>query len=390
MIALTAGQSWVTYRTFTSQTPGGNDFYSRWANGCALIRTGENPYSDEVTLRTQRGIWGHPAQPGQDKAAYSYPLYALFLFWPLCFVHSYPLVQAIWMTLMIYTLLAGVALTARVAGWRPPTWLWGGTFVWALLNYPHARAVILGQMATLVFFALIAGIWLMLKELDGLGGAVLAVATIKPQMSFLLIPWVLWWTAWHGRWQVWQGFVLAMILLVGVSFLLVPSWLVDFADDVRNYDTVTGVANYRSLTWIVLRHFLGMGPAPEIVGVGAFSAYALWEAWRRRGAGWDGFLWTTGLYMILTHFIAPRTATTHYTMLLLPLFAWFAQLREQLGDRARWAVVGAEVTLCVGQWVIFLTTVRGNYETAPVYLPFPILMLLVHLMTRQDAQPQLT
>jgi hypothetical protein len=92
-LALVAGQSWATHRFFTSGFPGGNDFYSRWANGCALIWTGENPYSDEVTLRTQIGMFGRPA---------------------------------------------------RVARWRPPAWLWGTMLVWAVLNYPHARALILG------------------------------------------------------------------------------------------------------------------------------------------------------------------------------------------------------------------------------------------------------
>jgi hypothetical protein len=158
-LALVAGQSWATYCLFTSRFTGGNDFYSRWANGCALIWTGENPYSDEVTLRTQIGMYGRPARIGEDLAAYSYPLYALFFFWPLCFIHAYPLVQAIWMTLMLYALLAGVVLTARVARWRPPAWLWWATLVWAVFNYPHTRALVLGQMATLVFLALAAALW---------------------------------------------------------------------------------------------------------------------------------------------------------------------------------------------------------------------------------------
>ncbi|MCK4452705.1 MAG: DUF2029 domain-containing protein, partial [Anaerolineae bacterium] len=364
-LALVAGQSWATYYLFTSRFPGGNDFYSRWANGCALIWTGENPYSDEVTLRTQIGMYGRPARIGEDLAAYSYPLYALFFFWPLCFIHTYPLVQAIWMTLMLYALLAGVVLTARVARWRPPSWLWGATLVWAVFNYPHARALILGQMATLVFLALAAAMWALGRERDVLAGALLAVTTIKPQMSFLLVPWVLWWVAWRRRWGVWKGFGLAMALLVGISFLLVPTWLGDFLEALRYYDVVSAT-DYHSLTWVMVRYFLGLGPVVEAVGVAAFALYGLLEAWRGRRAGWSGFLWTTGLLLILTHFIAPRTATTHYTTILLSLFSWFALLGERLGlpvgrhgQRAGLVVAGIEVALLVGQWVIFLTTIQG-------------------------------
>jgi hypothetical protein len=85
-------------------------------------------------------MYGRPAEIGEDLAAFSYPLYALFLFWPLCFIHSYPLVQAMWMTLMLHALLAGIVLTARVARWGPPAWLRGVT-------------LILGQMAAAVFLA---------------------------------------------------------------------------------------------------------------------------------------------------------------------------------------------------------------------------------------------
>jgi hypothetical protein len=385
VLALIAGQSWFTYRIFTSRFPGGNDFYARWSNGCALVWTGENPYSEAVALRTQIGMHGRPARPGEDLAAFSYPLYALFFFWPLCFVRAYPLVQAIWMTLMLYALLAGVILTARVARWRPPAWLWWVTLVWAVLNYPHTRALILGQMATLVFLALAAALWALMEERDDLAGALLAVATIKPQMSFLLAPWILWWAAWRGRWRVWRGFGLAMALLAGISFLLVPTWLADFLAGVRNYDVVAGILNYRSLTWIVTSHFLQLGPAAETVGVGAFALYALLEAWKGRRAEWKDFLWTTGLLLILTHFIVPRTATTHYTMLLLPLFAWFVRLQEKLGRQARWVVVGIEAALLVGQWAIFLATVQGSRETALIYLPFPLLMLAVQVFSRVEA-----
>lgn len=387
VLVVLAGQSWATYRIFTSRSPGGNDFYARWANGCALIWTGESPYSDEVTWRTQIGMHGRPARPGEDLAAYSYPLYALFFFWPLCFVDPYPLVQAIWMTLMLYTLLAGLVLMARVAGWRPPVWLWAVTLLWGVLNYPHARAVILGQMATVVFMAFAASLWALERDRDWLAGGLLAVTTIKPQMSFLLIPWILWWAGWKRRWNLWKGFGVAMAVLVGISFLLVPTWVTGFLEDVRSYDVISAT-DYRSLTWIIVRHFLGLSPVLNSLGVGMFSLYALWEAWRGRRREWGGLIWTTGLMLILTNFIAPRTATTHYTMLLLPLFSWFAQLTQGLRRWNNLAVLGIEVSLLIVQWIIFLTTLEGSYETALVYLLSPVAMLIVHVLSRPHILPK--
>jgi hypothetical protein len=383
VLALVAGQSWATYAFFTSRFPGGNDFYARWANGCALIWTGENPYSDAVALQTQIGMYGRPAQPGEDQAAFSYPLYALFFFWPLCFVRAYPLAHAIWMTLMLYALLAGVVLLMRATRWRPPAWLWGVTMVWAVFNYPHARALILGQMATLVFVALAAAMWALREEHDFLAGALLAVTTIKPQMSFLLLPWVLWWAGWRRRWGVWKGFGLAMALLAGLSFLLVPTWLADFVAGVRGYDAVAGASYYHSLTWMVTRHLVDLGPVVEAVCVVGFVVYVLLEAWRGRQAGWRGFLWTTGLLLVLTHFVAPRTATTHYSILLLPLFVCFERLQRQMRKWGVLVVLAIEGVLLVGQWAIFLATIEGDFETVPVYLPLPFGLLVVLAVARR-------
>jgi len=91
------------------------------------------------------------------------------------------------------------------------------------------------------------------------------------------------------------------------------------------------------------------------------------------------------LLLILTHFVAPRTATTHYTMLLLPLFVWFEGLRRRAWRGGTLLVIGIEAALLVGQWAIFLTTIHGDYETALVYLPFPLLMLAVQVLSRGHA-----
>ena len=383
-LLLAAAQSWATYSCFTSQHPGANDFYSRWANGCALVWSGENPYSEEVTLRTQIGMHGRPAQEGEDLAAYSYPLYALFLFWPLCLIRTYALVQAVWMTAMLYGLLGAVVLAAKAVHWRPPAWLWSVTLVWAVFNYPHARAIILGQMATVVSLALAATLWALDRDRDVLAGALLAVTTVKPQMSFLVVPWVLWWAAWQRRWGVWKGLGAAMLLLAGLSFALVPTWLADFLEGLRRYDVVAATSRH-SLTWIATHELSGLGRQAELVGTAAFGLFAAVEAWRGRRAPHSHFLWTTGLLLILTHFVAPRTATTHYSMLLPPLFAWFAHLQRRLGRQAASVIVGIELLLLAVQWIVFATTIEGSYEGALTYMPLPITLLVVQIASRKAA-----
>jgi len=378
---LLAGQSWITYRVFSSRFPGANDFAARWSNGCALIWSGENPYSDQASLQTQKLIYGRPALPGEDLVAFSYPIYALYFFWPLCCVQPWPLVQAIWMTLMLYGVLAGTLLMMRVNRWKPLPWLLFLTLAWTVFNYPHARAVLLGQMATIVFVAVGLALLALQKEADFWAGVALAAATIKPQVAFLLLFWLLWWSAWQRRWRVWWGFGLALALMGGVGLLLVPTWPADFYRHVLNYDNVAA-GPYHSLIWMVVRHTLGLGLTVEVLATSLFVVYLLWEWWRGRRASSEELLWVTGLTLNLTNFISLRVATTAYTLLLLPLFQLFRLGQRRVPKKAAGIIVGVEGFLLLAQWMIFLFTVEDRFETAPVYLLLPIVLLIAQLLTR--------
>jgi len=92
------------------------------------------------------------------------------------------------------------------------------------------------------------------------------------------------------------------------------------------------------------------------------------------------------MVMLLTNFVAPRVATTGYPALLFALFMLFRQW-----ERAKWgtwAVVGTEIALTAGQWALFLSTVEGNREAAAMYLPFPLVLLVVLLLNRPTCQPE--
>ena len=383
LAGLLIGQVWITFHFFTTRFPGANDFLARWSNGCALIWSGENPYSDQVTLQTQIRMHGRPAQSGEDLAAYSYPLYTLYFFWPLCFVQPYALAQAVWMTLMLYAVMAGTVLMIRVSGWQPPAALWGMALVWTVIVYPHARAIILGQMTTVIFVATGLSLLAVQRRADFWAGAALAAATLKPQVCFLIVPWLLWWSAWHRRWRLWGGFAAAMVLLGGSGLLLVPTWPLDFIRHLLNYDTVSATT-YHSITWIVIQHFMGLGPVIEVAVTGLFVVYLLVEWWRQRRATGQAMLWVAGLTLSLTNFISYRVATTSYTLLLLPLFQLFWLAQRRIPRWSNWIALGALVILLVGQWAVFAVTLEGRFETAPVYLALPIPLLLAQLVTRRQ------
>jgi hypothetical protein len=365
---------YVTYSAFTSQNPGANDFYSRWVGGCALLREGMNPYSENVTLRIQEGMYGRPALPGEDQVAFAYPLYSLIFFFPLCLIDNYALVQAIWFWLLLAVLAATTVLWMRVIRWRPQTWLWALTLLWVVLMYHSFRALILGQFAVFVLLTLVAALWALKHGHDGWAGVFLALSTIKPQMVYLAIPWILLWSAGQKRWRLWAGFGVAMASFVLGPVLLLPSWIHDFLRQVIAYPSYTV---YGSLTWMIVQNWLKLGHAAELAVSAVLVLFLLVLTWRLRHAGWEQMMWMLGLILLMTNFFTPRIATTNY-LLLVPWALWgFSRLQARLGWKGTWVVAIAEIASAVALWVLFVATVKGDFEQAPVYFPFPALLMLL-------------
>ncbi|MFB0534012.1 MAG: glycosyltransferase family 87 protein [Anaerolineae bacterium] len=381
---LLALDAYVTYVVFASRFPGANDFYSRWAGGRAFLIDGLNPYSDEVTRRMQLGMYGHLAEEGADQVAFAYPMYTIYLFFPLSLIPSYPQAQAIWQAILEFALLLAVFSTLRIYRWQPKPWLLAATCLWSILFYPGARSIILGQFAIVVFAFITLALWAVKESKDILAGACLALSTIKPQMVFLLIPLLLLWAIYHRRWRLVGGFVMSMIVLVLSSLLLVPTWPADFLAWMVKYPSYTAIG---SPIWTLTHYFFPQLGTPVEIVISLLVLGHLLYAWRGAVRGsWLEFDWVVAMTLIVTNLIALRTATTNYVVLLMPIFIVFKTLDKRFQQGGAMLVSLIELLLLVGFWVLFATTVAGNYEHPIMYLPLPIGLWLIFVA----AQPHLT
>lgn len=366
---------WVTYSMFTSRFPGGNDLVPRWVGGRALILEGINPYSEEAALRAQVMLHGRAAErPEEDLGNFTYPLYSLLFVWPLCLVDDFALARAIWMWVLLGGLAASAVVWLHTIEWRPRMGVWSLTIVWMLFLYHNFRAVLLGQYAVLIMLLVVAALWALKGERDGLAGILLALSTVKPPLVYLAIPWMLIWTAGKRRWRFWWGFGLSMVALMIGSAVLVPTWPLDMVRQMMAYPSFTV---YGSLTFMIVRYALGLGPIVEIATMGLLGVGALvlgWQLWR---GSWEQMLWMLGLLLVLTDFFTPRIATTNYLM-FAPWVLWaFERMARVWVRRGTWVVIGLMVVSLVGLWGLFLATIEGNFETAPVYYPFPLFVLVL-------------
>jgi hypothetical protein len=248
------------------------------------------------------------------------------------------------------------------------------TALWSVVFYHGARTIIVWQFAGISAALIAGGLWGIKERRDVFAGVCLALATSKPQMTFLIVPLAALWSLTARRWKLAASLAVSMIVLMGVSFLLVPSWLADMLRQVEGYQNYTDVGSPINTLTSKVFPFLGQ-PVEWPLTIGLVG-WLLWEWWQvRQGAG-ERFDWVMALTLVITNLVALRTATTNYVMLIPALIYLFARAaRWRGGAEANVWIAGVELTLLVGLWLLFVITVKGRVEQPSMYLPLPFGLL---------------
>jgi Glycosyltransferase family 87 len=302
--------------------PRGNlsDLYPRWLGARELLLHGRNPYSSEITREIQQGYYGRPLDPlrpndPKDQQGFAYPAYVVFLLAPTVGL-PFEYVHTGFRWLLICLAVASVWLWLRMLRWRPPC---VEVAIYAVLMvgwWPMVQGIKLQQLSLLVAALLSAcGACLAAGWLFS-GGVLLALATIKPQLAWPLVLWLLLWTVsdWHSRRRFAFGFGLAMFLLLGGAQLILPGWLRMFVQGIGQYHQYT--QNQSVLVWL-------FGAIPgRILEAASLIACALcvWPV-RRKPAADAEFGRATAVVLALTVLIVPMFAPYNQVLLVPAILA---------------------------------------------------------------------
>lgn len=365
------------YLAFTTRIPSGNDFFSRWAGARALLLEGKDPYSDEVTLQIQIGMFGHPQPPEEDQGAFAYPLYVIFTFLPLI-AFPYAQAQALWMATLVFLLAGGVFLILRTLAWKPSGLGLAAITMGTILFYPTGRGVLLGQFAIVVLAFLVGAWWALVNKKDGIAGALLALSTIKPQMVVLLIPFFLLWALVRKRWGVILGFGMSMLGLFFVSWLMLPNWHSQFWEATVAYQAYTQeYTGNRSPIGLALQAILpGFDYWPTVFLSLALIIYAFFSWYRARADNPSLFWQAWGMAAVATLLIPIQTGSTNQVLLIPPLLYGLHRWAQRGKAAASIAAVSSFLLVAV-PWGLFLATLRGDQEHPIMFLPIPLFALLV-------------
>jgi len=382
--------------------PRGNlsDLYPRWLGARELLLRGRNPYSPEITLEIQRGYYGReldasrPNDP-KDRQGFAYPVYVVFLLAPLIGLRFHT-AQLFFHWLLIGLTAASVPLWLRVLNWRLSLLAMATCIVLVLGSVPATQGIKLQQLSLLVAAVLAASVACVASGSLVSGGAILAFATIKPQLALPMVLWLLAWSVgdWKSRRRLVFAFAGMMAALLAGAEIILPGWWRMFLEALRQYHQYT--QNESVLDQLVnwsAGHFAGDVLAAAAV---LLTAPLLWQA-RKASPESPEFGRAAALVLALTVLIVPMYAPYNQVLLLPAILSlWRDRTKFTSASRGLRIAYALAVLALVWPWLasIGLTaTWFVSYDVAfkawkaPFYATFalPVVVFALALFNSQDA-----
>jgi hypothetical protein len=377
-------------KVLAEKRPVGNnsDLYPRWLGARELLLHGRDPYSAEVTREIQTGFYGrplNPKNPGDPTAreAFVYPLYVVFLVAPTV-TCSFGTAVQVFRWLLLASIACSVALWMDALKIRLTRPLMIAAILLALASYPAVEEYFQQNLTALVIFFLAGAAAAASRDWLTLSGFLLALATMKPDTTGLVILWFLLWVAgnWKQRNRLFWGFTVTMAALLVSSEAISPGWIPRFVTAVREYPAYgTDPTILQALLPHWLAEFLG---AVLIV----FLTRICWR-WRKAAADSERFGWALASVSAVTLVILPKLAA-YNQLLFIPALLVLTRGHSQLFGSGflRRAMTKAAFACQIWQWfaatvlaicsLFFSASHLRSVAEVPLYtlLAVPLLTLL--------------
>ncbi|PKN83738.1 MAG: hypothetical protein CVU46_16210 [Chloroflexi bacterium HGW-Chloroflexi-8] len=375
LVIIVLGLVWANFE-YSSNNPGGNDFLVHWVAAKNFIYDGISPYSEITVLEIQKLVYGRAAIAGEHELRPSYPLYSVFLFLPFGLVKNYFIARALWMTLLEITLLFSVFISIKVSQWKPERLVLITVFVFSVFWYHGLRSLINGNVVVLLLFCLILSVYAVQIKQDELAGILLGLTTIKPQVGFALILFLILWGFVNKRYKIIFWFIGSTIMLIVLALFFEPNWLQQFLQEILRYP---GYNPPGTPATALVQLIPGVGNRIGI-GLSIISAIILMSEWflGRKAAGIE-FAWVCSITLVLGQWLNIQTDPGNFIIMLPAIFVAF-----RLNDD-RWSNNGTLINfvilglLFVIPWVVFIYTVSRDYQPiqSPImFFPVPILLFI--------------
>ena len=314
-----------TAQALAKGIPIGNnsDLYPRWLGAREALLHHRDPYGADVTREIQTGFFGRPLDPSKPsdppfQESFVYPLYVVFLMAPTVTLH-FGTVQQIFRWLLLFVTGCSVPLWMYAIGFRLRPLLTITAIVLVLSSFPAVVEFHMENLAALALFFLAAGAAAAVHNRLVLSGFLLAFATVKPDISGLVVLWFLLWSMarWTDRKRLICSFAGTMAVLVIAAEAVSPHWIPRFLRAVREYPAYGADLS-------VVQLFLPSFVAKVVIAALVCALCAVCWHWRKAVPGSEDFAWALAWVSAVTMGILPKVAAYNQPVLIPALLVLLA------------------------------------------------------------------
>lgn len=358
----------------------GGDFYPIWLTGRALLSDRTDPYTHEMTGKIQIGLYGRTMDPNRPKdhpaeyRSFAYPLYTDLLVAPLL-PFCFEAVRVVFAFVLVSLTAASVLLWLRALHISLPGTTKLILIILTLANYPVLEGIYMEQVALLAGALLALSLEVLTRSRLAWCGTLLALASVKPQMGWLLAIFLLFWSLndWKHRKALALSFLLTSTLLLTICQIILPGWLVGWLRTLDGYSAYT----LPPLPRLVLGTFVGSVISLLMFGL---AGVVCWKA-RHLPADSESFALAFSFILAATTMLLSSGGAAYDQVVLLPAIFWLWSRRAELFKES-WPIrvlTFAAVVALSWQWttaslVSLLSFVTPEWAQSLTAVVFPIRM----------------
>ena len=328
-----------------------SDLYPRWLGSREALLHHRDPYGADVTREIQTGFFGRPLDPSRPsdppfQESFVYPLYVIFLMAPTVTLR-FGTVQHIFRWLLLFMTGCSVPLWMYAIGFRLRPLLTIAGIVLVLSSFPTVVEFHMENLAALALFFLAAGAAAAAHNWLVLSGFLFAFATVKPDVTGLIVLWFLLWSIarWRDRKLLICSFTGTMAVLLIAAEAVSPHWIPRFLKAVREYPAYGTDPS-------VVQLFLPSFVAKVAIAALVCALCAVCWRWRKAAPGSEDFAWALAWVSAVTIGILPKVAAYNQPVLLPALLVLLAQRKTiwNAGSIAR-SFAKAALACQLWQWI---------------------------------------
>jgi hypothetical protein len=372
-LVLLFGLVWGNYQ-FAEKNIAGEGFQIQWIGIRSLITNGNSPYSDQVTSQIQETIAFEHSFAQGTPPRYTSPFYSAIVFLPFMIMENRSIAHALWLSAQLVAIFLILILSLKITAWKPPLYIFLIFSLFTIFSYHVIIPWLDGSLAIWAALFVVLAFLAIRNNWNEGGGILLAFSTIQPQMTIVLVVFILLWAISHHKKSLLIWFFMTLIIISIIGLFLVPNWIMQYFRLIYSFSAFFPPGSpsilFRSL-WPGLGKQLGW----LITGLALIILLVEWWLAMKKEFRW--FLWTACLTIVLSQWIGIPTIPGNFIIMVMPLILVSSMLAERWPRGGQWAAALITAILFIWEWALYYYDLTSKTPTMQLNLIIPLPLILI-------------